>query len=171
MLSRHSLQLIRSLLPSIRAYSTSTTPSDSSTPKVKKTHSIAPAGLVLKGLNFQKNFQDPIAKENDEYPDWLWHTLDAKKETAEAGLGADEGDLYSKSKSQRKKAAAALLKRESMKSEAEKTSPREQTRDLPAGDGSLEEAVRAESSRRELTRDLRYKRRKEIRERNYLSKM
>lgn len=54
--------------------------------------SAAPAGTILKGLNYLKNKQDPIAKEDHEYPAWLWTVLDQKKGGG-AG-GAEEGDLY-----------------------------------------------------------------------------
>jgi hypothetical protein len=50
---------------------------------------------VLKGLNFYKDKQDPVAMADDEYPAWLWGVLDKGKGGAEAkGAGVDEGDLY-----------------------------------------------------------------------------
>lgn len=88
----------------------STTPSSSSSsspPKTKKTPAAAknvlsspssvPAGTVLKGLNFLKNQQDPVALEDHEYPEWLWSALKRKGDVAGAGAGAagdDEGDLF-----------------------------------------------------------------------------
>ena len=52
-----------------------------------------PAGTVLKGLNFYKDKQDPVAMADEEYPAWLWRVLD--KTSAEAGgVKVDEGDLY-----------------------------------------------------------------------------
>lgn len=53
-----------------------------------------PAGTVLKNINFMKNRPDPIAKEDSEYPEWLWSMLDNK-----AGAGGDSaavGDAYCK---------------------------------------------------------------------------
>jgi large subunit ribosomal protein L54 len=50
---------------------------------------------VLKGLNFYKDKQDPVAMADEEYPAWLWGVLDKGKGGAEAKGGAvDEGDLY-----------------------------------------------------------------------------
>lgn len=87
----------------------STTPSSSSSPppKAKKTPAAAknvlsspssvPAGTVLKGLNFLKNQQDPVALEDHEYPEWLWKALQRKGDVSGAGAGAagdDEGDLF-----------------------------------------------------------------------------
>src|SRR6202000_2030635 len=45
-----------------------------------KITSSAPAGTVLKGLNFMKNKQDPIALEDEEYPAWLWGVLAEAKD-------------------------------------------------------------------------------------------
>lgn len=44
--------------------------------KKKKIDSILPAGTVMTGFNVLKDGKDPIAKENDKYPDWLWTLLD-----------------------------------------------------------------------------------------------
>ena len=49
----------------------------------------------MKGLNFYKDKQDPVAMADEEYPAWLWGVLDKGKGGAEAKGGAvDEGDLY-----------------------------------------------------------------------------
>jgi large subunit ribosomal protein L54 len=58
------------------------------TPFVK---SSIPAGTPLKGLNFEKNKQDPVALPDDEYPEWLWTILQRQEKTAE---GAGQGDLF-----------------------------------------------------------------------------
>lgn len=50
-----------------------------------------PAGQPLKGLNFLKNAQDPIAMSDDEYPAWLWTILDRQEKKAD---GAGAGDLF-----------------------------------------------------------------------------
>ena len=52
------------------------------------------AGTVLKGLNFMKNQQDPIAMEDSEYPSWLWQVLNEKGDKEGMGVGGDEGDLF-----------------------------------------------------------------------------
>jgi large subunit ribosomal protein L54 len=46
-----------------------------------------PAGQPLKGLNFLKDKQDPVALADDEYPSWLWTILDRQEKKAEAGAG------------------------------------------------------------------------------------
>jgi hypothetical protein len=53
--------------------------------------SSVPAGTPLKGLNFLKNQQDPVAMEDHEYPSWLWDILKAQEKKGEA---AAEGDLF-----------------------------------------------------------------------------
>ncbi|KAI9298384.1 hypothetical protein K502DRAFT_286557, partial [Neoconidiobolus thromboides FSU 785] len=40
--------------------------------------SSVPHGTVLKGINFMKGKSDPMAKDDNEYPEWLWTLLDAK---------------------------------------------------------------------------------------------
>lgn len=42
----------------------------------------------MTGLNYMKNGQDPVAKKDEEYPEWLWSCLDVLKKSDE---GADEG--------------------------------------------------------------------------------
>ena len=54
------------------------------------------AGTVLKGLNFIKGKQDPVALEDKEYPSWLWGILN-QHEGADTGSGINEGDLFCKS--------------------------------------------------------------------------
>lgn len=46
------------------------------------------AGTPLKGLNYLKNREDPVALPDEEYPPWLWRCLDsadAADNAAEAG--------------------------------------------------------------------------------------
>lgn len=47
---------------------------------------------MLKGLNFMKNAQDPVALEDEAYPEWLWSALERKKEEGKGG--EVEGDLF-----------------------------------------------------------------------------
>lgn len=55
--------------------------------------SICTEGTVLAGLNYNKGGQDPVAKKDEEYPEWLWSCLDVMKKGADA---ADEnaGDEF-----------------------------------------------------------------------------
>lgn len=64
-----------------------------------KVQSSVPAGTVLKGLNFMKNQQDPVALEDHEYPAWLWDVLNDRSEGATGKGGDGEGDLFCTSRS------------------------------------------------------------------------
>jgi len=126
----------------------------------------------LKGLNFIKGKQDPVALEDSEYPAWLWTILN-KKEDSEAASGVNEGDLFSKSAKTRRKAAKALRKQNLL--DPDRMAPKipiyEQSIDLPGGDGSPTGAVKAEAARDELTKAMRGKRRSAIKEDNFLRAM
>ena len=121
-----------------------------------------------------KGAQDPIALEDEEYPDWLWSALERKKDSNKAD--EMEGDLFAKSKKQRQRAAKAMRKAEKFRqAHPELMEPKvplyEQSIDLPAGDGSMEGARMAERARSELTKSLRAKRRAKIKEDNFLRTM
>lgn len=67
-----------------------------------------PAGTVLKGLNFFKDKQDPVAMADEEYPAWLWKVLD--KSSGEAGgAKVDEGDLYGMFSLKEKRQSGSLV--------------------------------------------------------------
>jgi large subunit ribosomal protein L54 len=54
----------------------------------------------LKGLNYLKGRDDPVALEDEEYPEWLWHCLDVKKKSGdEEGAVGDLFCIYSLSSS------------------------------------------------------------------------
>jgi len=78
-----------------------------------------------------------------------------------------------KSKKQRRLAAKRLRKEQAMNPEmlVPKVPLYEQTIDLPAGDGSLQGAVKAQDAREELTKAMRNKRRAGIKEANFLKAM
>ncbi|KAI9694612.1 MAG: hypothetical protein M1822_000228 [Bathelium mastoideum] len=138
--------------------------------------SSVPAGTPLRGLNYLKGKSDPLAKEDEAYPAWLWDLLRDTSATGEAGdEGTEAGDQFAKSKKQRRIAAKeqrkkALLNPESM---APKVALHEQTIDLPSGDadGTMEGALAAIEARGELTRAMRAKRRSGIKEHNFLRAM
>lgn len=52
------------------------------------------AGTPLKGLNFIKGKNDPVALEDSEYPTWLWGILKKKGGESAADAGSVEGDLF-----------------------------------------------------------------------------
>ena len=78
---------------SVRAPSPPNPSSASSDPVVV---SSVPAGTLLKGLGYLKGKDPPIAKEDHEYPKWLWGLLDEGKEKAQTEGGVDQGDSYCK---------------------------------------------------------------------------
>ena len=141
--------------------------------------SSVPAGTVLRGLNFLKGKQDPVALADDEYPSWLWTILAdqaAGKSDGKGGAGGvDEGDLFSKSKKERRAAAKALRKQQLLNPEslAPKVPVYEQSVDLPGGDerGSVRGNVKADQARGELTSAMRNQRRARIKEDNFLRAM
>jgi large subunit ribosomal protein L54 len=50
-------------------------------------------------LNYLKNRDDPVALEDEEYPEWLWHCLDVKKKSGdEEGAVGDLFCMFSSSK-------------------------------------------------------------------------
>ncbi|KAI5272637.1 hypothetical protein E4T47_04090 [Aureobasidium subglaciale] len=145
--------------------------SEKAAPTVK---SSVTAGTPLKGLNFIKGKNDPVALEDSEYPSWLWGILRKKSgESAGAADASVEGDLFSKSKKQRRVAAKALRKQQLLNpgALAPKIPLHEQTIDLPAGDGSLKGAIEAMEARDALTKSMRKNRRAKIKEANFLKAM
>jgi hypothetical protein len=52
------------------------------------------AGTPLKGLNFIKGKNDPVALEDGEYPSWLWGILKKKAGESATDAGSVEGDLF-----------------------------------------------------------------------------
>jgi len=54
--------------------------------------SSCPEGTVLKGLNYFKGREDPVALADDEYPAWLWRCLDDTRKVDVAD--EDEGDEF-----------------------------------------------------------------------------
>lgn len=66
-------------------------PKPSSTPAVV---SSCPAGSQLKGINYIKGRDEPIALADEEYPEWLWRCLDAKAPAGEEAEDANAGDMF-----------------------------------------------------------------------------
>lgn len=46
----------------------------------------------MKGINYIKGREDPVALKEEEYPEWLWRVLDVKEK--EAGEEMAEGDEF-----------------------------------------------------------------------------
>ncbi|KAG8358931.1 hypothetical protein FVEN_g3250 [Fusarium venenatum] len=135
-------------------------------------------GTVLSGLNYTKTGQDPVAKHDDEYPEWLWRCLDVKKKDADAA-DADAGDEFSKSKKQRKLAAkrqkaheAKLLAEGNLEALAPKIPIQQQSINILGEENKgVEHNVEAAQKREELKRAMRKERKAKIKETNYLKSM
>ncbi|RDW60283.1 hypothetical protein BP5796_11889 [Coleophoma crateriformis] len=160
-------------------FSNPLTPKASGTPPKSKAKavlptSIAPAGQPLKGLNYFKGRDDPVALPEAEYPEWLWRCLDVKKESGDGEEGL--GDEYSKSKKQRRMAAkrkakleARLLASGDIDSLTPKVPLQKQSIDLASNeDGSVEGGLEAVAEREALRKAMRAERRAGIKEKNYL---
>jgi len=123
----------------------------------------------MKGLNYFKGKEDPVALADDEYPAWLWRILDVRDK---AGAKEDEeGDEFSKSKKLRRKAAkrqrkleAKMLASGDVTAFTAKVPITRQSVDLPDGEEGMAE-------RSELKRAMRQERRAKIKESNYLKGM
>ena len=83
---------LRRQLPIARQFSTSTflrsaepqlstpvTAPGEQRPEAPVQRSSCPEGTVFAGLNYLKDGQDPVAKRDEEYPEWLWECLDVMK--------------------------------------------------------------------------------------------
>ena len=83
-------------------YSTPFTPSPSNTPGIPPKdkpeqlknvpRSSVPAGAPLRGLGYVKGQEAPLAREDDEYPNWLWGLLSAGQE--EKDSSGPMGDAF-----------------------------------------------------------------------------
>ncbi|KAM0802342.1 mitochondrial ribosomal protein L37-domain-containing protein [Usnea florida] len=167
-------------------FSTPFTPSPSKTPGIPPSSgttpesapkgpahasSSVPAGTPLRGLGYIKGQEGPLAKEDSEYPDWLWGLLEPKQ----GALNADGvvGDAFAKSKKQRRlaaKAARALDSGSHDSSQAVQVPLEEQSIDLPGGMGGAE-GQEAFKARGELTKAMRSARKRKIKESNYLKSL
>ncbi|CAG8975531.1 hypothetical protein HYALB_00012246 [Hymenoscyphus albidus] len=192
--------------PILRALSTSSTPAPSTptsnspptlttplphplsaslgTPKTKPKTTVlpissAPAGRVLKGINYIQGRDDPVALKEEEYPEWLWRILDAKKDVGGEGEEEVGGDEFSKSKKLRRKAAkrqrkleAALLASGDTSLFEPKIPLTQQSIDLPSNaEGTVVGAMDAVGAREEIRRAMRRERRQGIKTKNYLRSM
>ncbi|CAG7557049.1 unnamed protein product [Fusarium equiseti] len=136
------------------------------------------AGTVLTGLNYTKGGQDPVAKHDDEYPEWLWNCLDVLKKDADAA-DAEAGDEFSKSKKQRKLAAkrqkaheAKLLAEGNLEALAPKVPIQHQSINILGEENKgVDHNVEAAQKREELKRAMRKERKAKIKETNYLKSM
>merc|ERR1711977_214824 len=149
----------------IRPFSSSSiSPSPASTPATSLPGLAHPFSTPLKGLNYLKGRDDPVALAEEEYPEWLWTCLDKKEVEGEDGGAA--GDEFSKSAKLRRKAAKRARKLEAMRLAAGEAAPEaripitQQSIDLPFNsEGTTKGALDAEGKREELRGAMRRERR------------
>lgn len=55
------------------------------------------AGTLLKGLGYIKGKDGPVAKEDHEYPEWLWGLLDKTEKVSGVKVAEEGADEYGKS--------------------------------------------------------------------------
>ncbi|KAK3172641.1 hypothetical protein OEA41_005965 [Lepraria neglecta] len=162
-------------------FSTPFTPSPSKTPSIPPnekskasggaSRSIVQAGTPLKGLGYIKAQEAPLAKEDKDYPEWLWGLLKSGEKDGDADGAV--GDAFAKSKKQRRlasKAARALKTGSNGANHVVKVPLEEQSIDLPAGIGPYE-TMEAQEAREELNGAMRKARRRRIKEANFLRGM
>lgn len=113
---------------------------------------------MLQGLGYTKAKPQILAKEDEEYPEWLWSVLDEKG--GAAGVGVDVAALTKKQRAKYDRKQSKLMK------EVLPSIPvHEQSKDLTKpGD----DAVTSLDRRQEIVRSSRVARRKGIREDNFL---
>ncbi|EXJ77846.1 hypothetical protein A1O3_09005 [Capronia epimyces CBS 606.96] len=130
--------------------------------KSAKVKSSVPGGQILRGLGYTKAQPELLAKEDHEYPDWLWTLLDDNK----MATGGTKLDLSAMTKKQR---ARYDRQQEKLQKDVPVTiPPHEQSTDLTAPD---EDAVTSLQRRHEITKSARAARRRNIRESNFLKSM
>ncbi|MCJ1254411.1 hypothetical protein MMC24_002226 [Lignoscripta atroalba] len=155
--------------------STPFTPASTPEDDAQTSKSSVPAGTPLKGLGFLKGKDPPVAGEDAAYPAWLWGLLEEGGERGKKKRDGDdeEGDMFSKSKKTRR--IAVRQARRAANSGTEALAPKvpleHQSIDLPAGDGSVQGALKAGRAREEVRDAMRKGRRKGIKEANFLKAM
>ncbi|PLB52643.1 hypothetical protein P170DRAFT_378629 [Aspergillus steynii IBT 23096] len=138
----------------------------------KPVRSSCPAGTMLQGLNYFKNKPNIVAKEDFDYPDWLWTLLEDSKSSKKSEGGVDPSTLNKKQRKRYEKkmaARAALLPPKiPIHHHATDITPAEYNRGESATETALEDATESLEKRAEITKSARDARRKAIREANFL---
>ncbi|KAG6032628.1 hypothetical protein E4U41_007185 [Claviceps citrina] len=162
----HAPALLRSAEPKLSSLANDA-PEQPSTQR-----SVCPEGTILSGLSYTKGNQDPVAKKDEEYPEWLWSCLDVLKKADSAD--ADAGDEFSKSQKQRRLAAKRQKSVDAQNPEAlaPKIPIQHQSINLPGEEGgSVLDNIAAAQKRQELQKAMRKERKAKIKESNYLKSM
>ncbi|ODM15148.1 hypothetical protein SI65_09387 [Aspergillus cristatus] len=139
--------------------------------RAPKVVSSCPAGTKLNGLNYFKNKPDVFAREDEEYPEWLWGLLEqfeSKKKAQDGGVDPSTLNKKGRKKLEKKLAAqaAAMPPKIPVHHQATDITPasynRPETGDIFTG------ATESLEKRTEITKSAREARRKAIRESNFL---
>ncbi|KAJ5555295.1 hypothetical protein N7535_007734 [Penicillium sp. DV-2018c] len=141
-------------------------------PTAVRPASSCPAGTKLNGLNYFKNKPDVFAKEDHEYPEWLWGLLgDASKEAKTKQGGVDPSTLNKKQRKRYEKKLAArtgpLAAKVPAHHNAFDITPAPYNREEPSVD-AMSDATSGFEQRSEIIRSAREARRKAIKESNFL---
>ncbi|OJJ00144.1 hypothetical protein ASPVEDRAFT_127154 [Aspergillus versicolor CBS 583.65] len=149
-----------------------TQPAKAAKPAVERPPSSCLPGTPIQGLNYFRNKADPIAMEDNEYPEWLWSLLDSSKKEAKKG-GVDPNTLNKKQRKRYEKKmaarAATLPVQIPVHHQATDITPAQYNRNGKAPEDILGEATESQEKRSEITKSSREARRKAIREANFLS--
>ncbi|KAJ5594430.1 uncharacterized protein N7459_000638 [Penicillium hispanicum] len=143
-----------------------------SKPAVERPLSSCPVGTKMSGLNYFKNKPDVFAKEDEEYPDWLWDMLgDASKQSKNEKGGVDMSTLNKKQRKRYEKKLAArastLPPKIPAHHHAHDITPASYNRDAAPGD-AIADATDGLGKRGEVIKSAREARRKSIKESNFL---
>ncbi|KAJ5299468.1 hypothetical protein N7476_011025 [Penicillium atrosanguineum] len=138
---------------------------------ISRPPSSCPAGTKMNGLNYFRNKPEVLAKEDSEYPEWLWDLLgDSSKQSKTDKGGVDPSTLNKKQRKRYEKKLAARTQALPPKIPAHHhafdITPASYNRDAPA-DG-ITDATESLDKRQEVTKSARDARRKSIKESNFL---
>ncbi|KAJ6087179.1 hypothetical protein N7467_006093 [Penicillium canescens] len=147
-------------------------PGASTKPTAVRPPSSCPAGTKMTGLNYFKNKPDVFAKEDSEYPDWLWGLLgDASKDAKTQKGGVDPSTLNKKQRKRYEKKLAArtgpLAPKIPAHHHAHDITPAPYNRDGASTD-AMADATDSFGQRSEVIKSAREARRKAIKESNFL---
>ncbi|PHH73451.1 hypothetical protein CDD82_5473 [Ophiocordyceps australis] len=172
--SKKGLALLRSFSASSRLrladpeLSTPITQAGEAPQPTSTVRSICRQGTVLRGLNYIKGGQDPVALRDDEYPEWLWACLDFKK----SGASPDDPNAGDEFSAKTKKTASKTSADGTILAVEPKIPIQHQSINLPGSEGdSIEDKIAAGARRDELKRAMRKERKAKIKESNFLKSM
>ncbi|KAL4926993.1 mitochondrial 54S ribosomal protein mL54 [Aspergillus undulatus] len=148
-------------------------PTAKTTKPVERPPSSCVPGTKLEGLNYFKNKPDVFAKEDSEYPEWLWSLLDggSNKEAKKGGVDPNTLNKKQRKRYDKKMAAraATLPVQIPIHHQATDITPASYNRNGEVPADLLAEATESLEKRSDITKSAREARRKAIREANFLS--